>query len=371
MRIEQMAYTITWVMSYVVISLDYRKYRWSKYRFENDVYNSGRKKLSVISLLIVSLIWVMFNIYMTSNHISLGGDWDNYRAVFNGSWESPSVGLRYLMKAVRKLGGSIYTLSRFSTFICVLITLIAYRESKTATPRSLLLLFMTEYFYLTMALLKQTFTNAFATLFFVLQLKEPDKKRDVVSIVLIFFAYLFHPTGFILVPLFFALRMPKNKRTILIYGVALIVMAIIFEPMMIMIGKILLPIIPTLGLKIAQYFNNVNADTNSISLTFIKAVPETLIVLLGLYKRKYLVKRIKNYDNYLFIAMTGVFFYLMSIYSTWIYRMIYLFHFLLFVFFDAILENLTIKSNRNIIFFIVFTMLATLLYRFIYLSFTL
>lgn len=374
MKVELLAYTITWILSYFVIELNYngylQKYNNSPETSINDKdlgSNTYKNKISNTSIVIVALIWVVFNIYITALHPVISGDWINYQLNFSGQRQSPSFGLDLLIKAVRGMGGNLYTLSRISTFICMTITMVAYRYSKDASPNTFFFLFLTEYAYLSISLLKQTFTNAFASLFFVIAINYKTKRSRIICIIIIALACLFHPSGLILVPMFVILQFPRTKRSISFYLLFIFIFAFFLRSIMFAVGRILIPVIPAIGLKILQYFNETsNTDINYV---FLKSLPELCIVLLGLYKRKTLRDFVENYDDYLIVASTGEFLYLMSIYNVWLYRMIYLFHFAIFVFFGVLLKNLSLESNRKIIFWIIAISLGIIMYRFLYLTF--
>lgn len=367
MKIELIAYTITWTLSCWMIYFNYKSYRAKYYAFESNSFY--RRKISNITIFLVAIIWVCFNIYITTIHPVISDDWVNYQVTFSGQRQTPSLGLAFMMDLVKNVGGDLYSLSRLSTFICMILTLIAYRYSEDASPLSFVFLFLTEYAYLTISLLKQTFTNAIASLFFIVAIQYNNKRSNILCAALILLACLFHPVGFVLIPLFIILRIPKTKWSISIYILIILFIAIFFNPLMVTGGRLLTPIAPAIGLKITQYFNESSRIDAETSLAFIKSLPELCIVLLGFYKRKTLRNKIEHYDEYLIIATTGEFLYLMSAYSVWLYRMIYLFHFTIFVFFDSILRNLTLGSNKKIITLFVSLMLGIIMYRFLYISF--
>lgn len=373
MKVELVAYSITWLSSLLIIWLDYQRYvKNIKRQPEGNFSEDDRYiyKIHMGTIIFVALIWVGFNIFITTLHPVMGDDWVNYSVNFSGTRESPSIGLNFLIKFCRGHGGTMYTLSRFSTFICMVITLYAYRKSKIATPLCFVFLFLTQYSFLTIALLKQTFTNALASLFLILSIQRKTKQTDLICVCLLILACLFHPSGYVLVPMFIILRQPKTTKNVSLFLLMMVLMAFFFKPMMIFMGKTLAPIVPSIGLKITQYFNESNLRDEGLSYSVFKSIPETCILLLGLYKRKTLINRIDNYDNYLLVCATGVFLYHMSVYSGWMYRMIYLFHFPIFVLLNGIINNLQLKTNRQVITISLALMLGVIMYRFLYISFT-
>ncbi len=368
MKIEILIYFSTVIISMIILNIEYKHYGFA-YNSINDDHIDYQKKIRPYAIVLITLLWLLFNWLITSLHPNMGADWTNYSADFDGYRETPSLGLSLLIKLVHLVHGDMYLLSRISTAILIISVLIAYKYSKIATPQCMLFFFLTQTTFLSIALLKQSSSNAFATIFFVFAIDYKNKASRIICILCIFLACLFHPTGFILIPLYIFYIVPKSNKSYIFYLFSVFVLALFFEPIMVFCGKALSGVIPSLGNKISSYFNENTTNNNSISLSFIKSLGELIIVLVGIYKRKTLRKYIPNYDNYLVTAITGEFFYLISVYSLWLYRMIYLFYFALFVFFDLLLQNMKLKSNYMIIKTVVFLILGGILYRFLYISF--
>ena len=371
MRIEILIYTVTWVICYFIIQQNYaRRLRFLTNSGQNDNIEFAKNKISYASMVAVTLLWVLFNAYITSTHPITGGDRMNYLVNFAGQRETPSLGLSWMIAAVKAFGGNMNVLFYLTTFICIFMTMLAYKYSVDATPKSMLLLFLTQYGYITLTALKQSYTNAFATLALTILIQKHTKKENYICLFLILLSCVFHPTGYILMPLYFVLVANRSKRGITLYAIAIIVIAFFFQPLMLVLARILSPIVPSLGTKIYQYFNEAASESGeSLSMSFIKGLPIYLISILGLIKRKHLVNIIDAYDKYLIICLTGSFLYLMSIYNDWMYRFIYLFYFPIFVFYSLIIKNLTIKTNRMIIDPVICVGLAVVLYRFLFIVF--
>lgn len=365
-------YTLIWVIASFIVRHQYIKRERLTGNDEIDSSQYARRKLSLFAVLIIAILFTIYNVYVTSTSVVVGSDRQNYIANFNGLRVSPSITLMFLMQMVHRINGSIETLYYITTFLCVVITMIAYRISKDATPQSFVLLCVTQYFLATLTALKQCYASALAVLVFILLLEYKSKKTDILAIACIILACLFHTTGYVLIPLFIIVRAPKSKTNLFLYGFALLILAFAFEPAMLALARVVTPIIPRLGTQLVSYFSDASEyASEGIAISFIKGLPYYFITIYGVLKRKVLRDRIGNYDNYLLVVGTGAFLYFVSIYSGWLSRFIYFFSFVSFVFFGLLMKEVRIYSNRLIYKTFVFLSLTVVTYRFLYLVYTL
>lgn len=365
------AYTFTWVISCLLLFYEYQHVNNIGHNFEEKNCYWSKKKISLIVVVIISAFFSLYNYYVTIASSVTGGDRQNYILNFNGVRATPSIGLGAIMKLVHLIGGNIMVLYCFTTFFCVFITLIAYRESEDATPYAFYLLCLTQYFLATLTALKQCYASAFAVLFFVLMIEKNTKKSRIISGICVIMACLFHSTGFILIPLFFLLNSKRQEKVIVLYFLMLLIIALFFKPIMIMAGTILSPVIPSLGAKISEYFIVSNDTTEGIAVSFLKGMPYYFITFLGSIERNKLVGKIKNYDKYLLVCLTGAFLYLVSLYSAWFNRFIYFFNFAFCIFFGKIIEGLCLRENKMVYNFVLQSCLIFITYRFLYLIYSL
>lgn len=343
-------YTTFVIFSCIIINFQYNKLICCKMR------NSSERttKISMVAIIFISIIFTLYNIYITYNSVSLGGDRLNYTINFNGIRKSSSLGLEFVFEVVRMMSGSINKVFYITTFICVFFTFLAYRMSKDAMPSTIFLLFMSQFIFSTFVNLKQCYTSAFASLFFVIAIHEKGAKDRLLCIILIALACLFHPTGFILIPLYLIIRskIRGNKKN-LIY-VLLIIIFVFFEEFMHVASVLVEPFIPSLAFKLKQYLSSDIFTPNDASVfAFIKGLPFYYIVMLGFIKRDRLKTKICNYDKYLIISTVGASLYLASVYQYWLSRTIYLFYMPIFTFFTLIMKNTNYRTNRMIHWFIV------------------
>lgn len=364
-------YTLIWIVCSMIVMYQYQKRnRQYVYYRRSDLY--AKNKLSILAVLVIAGLFTLFNVYATRTSMVTGGDRQNYIINFNGLRASPSIMLTAIIQMIHYFDGTIESLYYFTTFVCVVITMQAYRLSKDATPQSFVLLCVTQYFLTTLTALKQCYASALAVLFFVLILEYRSKKTDILAVMCIVLASLFHTTGFILIPLLFIVRVPKKRINLLIYAVTLIVIALFFEPFMIFAGRLVMPLSSRLGNQILMYFSEgSDFEKDGIAMSFIKGLPYYFITFYGIVRRRTLKDRIVNYDNYLLVVGTGAFLYFVSLYSGWLGRFVYLFSFVSFVFFGLMMKEVRIRGNRIIYKAFVFSSLTVVTYRFLYLTYTL
>ncbi|MCR5517625.1 MAG: EpsG family protein [Lachnospiraceae bacterium] len=331
-----------------------------------------QKKMPLVSMIVISALFALFNYYTTTHSTVMGRDRINYVANFIGYRPSPSKGLTFLMHMTHRFGGSIELLFYFTTFSCVFITLLAYRLSKKSTPYVFYLMCITQYFLTTLTALKQCYASAFAVLFFVLILEHDTKKSRIASLVCAILACWFHPTGYILFFMYFVVRIEKTAKNLRSYFLVLFIVGLFFEQIMLLFASWISPFVPTLAWKILDYFGESGVEVqDGIAISFIKGVPYYFIACLGLFYRKIGKKCIKHYDEYLIVVGTGAFLFLISLYSAWLSRFVFFFGYTSFVFFGQLMKITWKRINRMACKFVVGGSLLVLTYRFLYLVYSL
>ena len=242
--ISILIYTVIVVFSCGIISLMY----YNKAASINwGDSNPGTTKISITAIVFIALLFTVYNIYVTNVSVSMGGDRTNYYMAFSGLRKSSSLGLEFVFDVVRILSGNITTVFYITTFVCVALTLLAYRLSDEATPATMLLLFLSEFIFSTFVNLKQCYTSAFAALFFVIAIQDKGRKSKYLCISLIILACLFHPVGFVLIPLYFIIKKSSGKLFKLIVYVMLLIVILFFEKIMGSLSILLTPVFPSLN----------------------------------------------------------------------------------------------------------------------------
>lgn len=367
---EILIYTLVWISSFVLVYINDNNRIILHFRssyITQDRENAS--KISFFTIIIISTLFTLFDVYVTEIFGLMGGDRENYYVDFMGERVFGTTGLQHVSDFIHLLNGNYHILLYFSMFVCVFITLYAYKISKTTSPCCFYLLCLTQYFLTILTALKQCYASALGILSLVLILDYDTRASNMGAIVCIIIACLFHPSGYILILLYIVLKKRKNRNSILLYLFFLAIIALFFRQVMLIGASLLNPIIPSLSSKILEYFAEgsiVNQDTTTISV--FKGVPYFIMAFLGIIERKKIGDKIENYDNYLIVTVTGAFIYLMSIYSAWLSRFVYLFGFISIIFFSEILINIDTK-NRLILSGLMQLLLSVITYRFMVLVF--
>ena len=297
------------------------------------------RKMSFLMIIVISLLFTFHNYYVTTVLSFMPGDRMNYVQNFDYGRESPSLGLTGIMLLIQSYNGDFNTLLYYTTFVCMFITLLAYRYSREATPNALLVLMLSQYIQMTYDGLKQSYASAFATLMLVILLKEHTIKRDITCIILIVMAILFHVSSFILIPIFLWIRFKShfNSRKLLL---PLLIASIAFIQLLFILSYVLSSFVPVLSEKIDDYFFSDNEDQYSAAMSIIKGVPFYIIAYIGYKYRDKLVNKIYHYDGYCLIAMLCAFMFFMNVYNAWMSRFTYYFQFVSYIFWGLILLKL-------------------------------
>lgn len=326
---------------------------------KNDYKNSKRSlnnsrvlpKLRMSSIILISCLFTFYNWFVTSviSHNLLGSDRVNYEAEFLGERSVGSPGLQLIFDIVKRLGGSIYSVIYITMFICIFITLIAYKKCKKSTPALILLFFVSEYVFFLFTALKQSYSTAFACLFFANFIDGDTKKSDYLCLFDMCLSILFHSSGMILIPLFLLKKMKTNKNKYFKILVLLLVIVTIFLPeIMVLVNNSLGSVMPILSSKIDKYFIAHNEIEDSQWIAVLKYIPFAYIPFWGLLNRKYYQKSHKNFDLLLISSITGGLIVIYSIYIYWFSRFRFTFILPVFYLYDLMGLYYNNKSNRLI-----------------------
>lgn len=365
-------YTLIWLLSYAIICYSYKRRRRAAGTKEIAGHERLRGNITIAAIICVSLLFALYNYYATTNALEMGGDRQNYTINFLGIRNTPSAGLAFLIQAIRALGGDVTWLFYFTTFSCLFITLYAYRIAEDATPRAMLLFFLSQGVTSTLVNQKQAYTSAFAVLCIVLLLRNRGRKDNVFCFIAMLLAIVFHPTGFILLPIYFIVKVPKNRKTMLLLFAAILILVIFFKPILALVGTKVVNIAPRLSAKIFEYIGRMSGEGSGLEessalAVLLKGIPYYFIAFLGIVKRKSLVSKIENYDNYLVISVAAACLYFLGIYNVWFTRFIYLFIIPVFTFFNLMMQHTYLPFNRWAEKFLVYGSIAVTTYRYLYL----
>lgn len=303
-----------------------------------------KNKISFFTILIISLLFTAFNIFSTNISLEYGSDRINYAYEFTGLRSSGSVALDFLFKIFREFGGNIEIFFYFTTFICVFLTLLAYRISKKTNYKVFILLLTSEWILFTITALKQTYACVFSYFFFIFLTEYDNKKYGTIfSIIFAILASMFHITGLIFFPLLILLKMKKITEKKLMILLLLIISSIfLLKPLSLFFKEIVGIFFPVYEIKINSYFTKGTNILGISSFSFIKYLPIYYIAILGIIKKKYILD-IENYDHYLIISVLGAGLVGYTVASYWFSRFNGIFYFPMFIFYDLL--NSKIKNR--------------------------
>ena len=312
--------------------------------------------VSYVQIISFSALFTALNYFCTNISLKKGiweGDRGNYLYSF-GTGRSNSMGLDFLYSVAHSLSFDFITLLYLTTFLCCILFFFALKKTKYFSTYSLIFLFSTDLIFLTFAQLKQCYTVGFSCVFFAYMLKNKQERNDLICLLLAFLASCFHVTGYLLFPIYFAIRfieVSKNK-----FNVVLLVMLLIlgtFGYVLKFMASIFSDLLPVISAKITTYFLEEEIYSDGSWLTFIKGVPFYAVVLFAYLRRGAFSKIISDYDKYLFLSTIGALLYLMSIQSYWMFRFTALFYLPFALLFGVIMRNERDSISKWLLFLVV------------------
>lgn len=287
--------------------------------------DSNNTIISTFGILLASVLFSWFNKYVSFGKTISSGDRLNYLQDFNGRLTG-YIGFDTFLKIAHCLTDNFYYVLYAVTFICCFTVLYAVKVSFDSTPGSLFILLCTPFILDTFSGLKQVFACAFAAIMFSEFSKPVSIKRDVVCIISIVFACLFHTSGYLLIPIYLVLRL-SNYINYRIAIVSIIAIALFLQPVLLFVADHTASIFPTLSIKLNEYFSEgASQETDGSTIAFIKGLPYYIATVLGLLNRDKNNKDSK-YDMYLLLLCIGSVSYACSLASYWLIRLISILYF--------------------------------------------
>jgi len=288
--------------------------------------DSNKAKISIVTIILVSFLFSWFNKYVSFGKEIREGDRYNYLQDFNGRLTGYS-GFDAFMQLAHQLTDNFYYVLYAITFICCVILLFAYKYSEDSTPGSLFILLCTPYVLNSFVALKQVFACTSASIMFAFISKPISIKRDIICVICVILACLFHASGYLLIPIFLILRF-YNNINFEITIISIIAIAIFLQPVSIFIAGHTSSIFPNLSSKLNEYFMEGSShDTDGSTVAFIKGLPYYIATILGLINRRAYRDKDGNYDMYLMILCIGSVTYACSLVSYWLIRLISILYF--------------------------------------------
>lgn len=308
-------------------------------------------KMTFSMVFTVALLFTVYNMIVTSTLEGLVSDRYNYSLSFYGIRKAETEGLAFMIDVVHKFSSNVNSLFYTSMFLTVSLVLLAYSISEDAEPKALFFMLTTNFIFQTFVAMKQCYANGFSAVAIILALRNKKPFDNILSISCIFLAILFHPCSYFLIPVFIMLKMKKNKAVVFIFFVSAVFTLFFFKPLILKISQIAIRFIPILSTKIGRYITeNTTGDYYS---GIVKGIPYYVITLTGWIKRKKLMNKICNYDNYFLLSILLSFAFFASIYNRWISRLAYMLYLPVGIFFVKLMHYEKNKDNRVILNFAV------------------
>lgn len=336
MIISIILFTVCWIITYHFAKTHFNNHYQQYARRERFV---DKNKMPILIVIVISLFCTFYNYYITAYGSGFGSDRQNYLEAFEtGRPESP--GLDVFIIIIKLMGGEYTDLLYISTFVTIFIVLLAYRYSKNATPYTILLLFLTSLVFQSFTAIKQTYTTAFATLFFVLMFEKNGILKDAICILLIVLSCLFHATGYILIPIYILIKSKIQFKSPLKLMLVALLFVFLFKPIMLFIAQYTNSVFPYLSLKILDYFGEDSDASEGSIIQIFKGIPFYYITYLFFKYSTRLRSEIKQFDTYLILTLFASLCYVSSFYNVWMMRMVDLFSFIVFVFWTISVQYL-------------------------------
>lgn len=299
----------------------------------------------------------------------LSRDRTNYAYEFTGARSVGSPGMQVLFEVVDYLGGDIYTVFYITTFTYVFLMLLAYRKWESANYKIFGLLIFSEWIFFSIITLKQSYACAFAALFFAYISEMKNKKDSYIALIFAILASLFHISGLILFPIYFATCMKKMSKlkSNLIVAISLLLMFNL-KNIVIIFGALLDGVLPMYSKRIISYFVEEDVTGDGALYSFVKWMPFYYITFISfLYRKKN--RESNSYNKLLIISVIASLLVLFSIVSYWFNRFRGIFYMPVFVLY-FMANNQTSNGNaRRINDLIVYGAQATVFLRWFILNY--
>jgi hypothetical protein len=307
---------------------------------------------------------ILLGIYsILSSKYPYSSDRGNYVYRFVNKIEDPwTMGLNSLAEFLQIFTNDPNVLFFTISFLCLLLTLIAYRIFDEADPNAILLMSLSTYCIYSFYLLKQAPSIAFAAISIALF----AKKKWLYSLVFLILAITFHEASYILLPLYIVL-LGSKKRWVRITEYTFLFLSLVFFIRFSSVAtNFINQWLPNISEQLNPYTDESGSIVESINIfTIFKGFPYYFITVYAFWKRSSLKYKIKNYDLFLTISVFSSAMILMSAYMYWMWRFAAYGYFPMFIFASLIIREL--KGNERLIFkFVLISTLLFITFRYLY-----
>lgn len=294
-------------------------------------YHKKGRKISWFAIVVYSILFSFYSAYIGANPIV--NDRANYYAHFLSGRDisQDSIAVNYIFHELRKISNNQNILPITFCGISVIIALTAYKYYKNITPKTLLFVFSSLFTIYTFVAYKQAPANALAALSFAIYFSNLKyiPKLFLLSCIIIA-TILFHEVGYILVVVYFCLFLWGNKYIRNIGFFLLPIFMIIFPfAYRLILGNIGI-VSESLESQAAHYVDGGGEGMGAFPA--FKGLYFYIITYIGIKYRSRLLKRISDYDRYLFLSIIASFVFMATAINYWYFRFSMLFYFPVFYF---------------------------------------
>lgn len=281
-----------------------------------NVAKQGKRKIGMLTILALSSLVGWYATICSQQPLS--SDRGNYAMRFVNNWQAPwTTGLNALADFLHMFTNDADALFFMVSFLCVALTLIAYRLNENASRESLLLYVCGGLIMDSFCLLKQAPAVAFGTISIVLLLR----RKYPSSLFMLALAISFHESALILIPVY-AMLLSSGSKTMRYASLAIMILTLLaFSGVSRVVFEFIERWLPDLTEEVGAYRAEGGAMKHSQNLfTAIKGLPYYLILFRGMKMRGVLRLQIAHYDKYLILAGFASLTSLLSAYMYWMFR---------------------------------------------------
>ena len=322
-------------MIYIIKIIFYFTIIFSFYFCAKRSLNRG-KKLPFLVIIFFSLILGYYAIIVGNPVLSSDREAYYVRYLYDYSLLDASIGLDFLFTYFRKISYDSNFLWFIFQFIYIALTLTFCRYSRLVSSRALLLLFLSQYPLFGFYALKQSICNAFSIGALLIYFSCDKQSLSVML------AICFHEAGFMLIPIFIALKLwetPIFRRL----GTWFIIFVVILFPLV--QGFIFSGILNQAGFLASQIDRYVDGSENlSGFMTTLKGIHFYIITYVGFKYRNVVNFKIENYDKFLFLSLYCSATIMVSSVMYWYFRFSMLASLLVFIFAVRLKNELELKG---------------------------
>lgn len=340
---EELIYILKIIFYFIFVFAMYRM------ALNSSKYNKNQKlRISIICIIIFCCIMGYYSIIC--GKYPYASDRKNFAFrfasdIFSSTVKQESLGLYWIESFLHIFTYEPKVLFFVCSFLYLFLTLVAYNLYDDAEPFAILMIGLSPFLTYGFYMLKQAIAVALIAIAFAAY----SKNKKFLFVISTLLAICFHESAWLIVVVYLAFTLTKNKFLKMLEYFILIVFLVFFEDINGLIIRTISIVIPNIGNQLSYYLDDSgNMIGSSNFLTILKGLPFYFITAFAFLKRKSLIDKIKNYDNYIFLCIFASFTFLLSSFMYWMFRFGLYCYFPIFIFSSLILRELQDSKDRNL-----------------------